>query len=353
MALEFRYATEDDAPAIYDLVQAAFAEYRGTIPVPPGALGDTVEDFRAAAALGTTVLVYDMPDYLAFEPGVLVATARYEPRDGYLYIGRVAVNPDYRKRSIGTLLMLNIEDLAPMLGYSRLYLGTRASMPSNLSFYKRLGYRVVKEEPHPRGPDVNVWFEKDLTSDDVSRLRLGEIVDAVRDLPGKVLEHVSYSGVASRLHPNSGNRSLLYIGGEVSLSFQDVPPRYLDYVKDPGSASAYTLRVELTLRPGYGKQEYIYIEASRDSIWGPFLGTPLRYVDLLGWIGIPFFCRFTFDAGAIYVGTGHRHVLGNADDIVIASEAGWHDLDPPALDLMAHFTPTSNPKSKIQNPKSK
>lgn len=149
------------------MVQAAFAEYTGTIPVPPGALGDNVDDFRAALAEGRTVLAFvgdvEFTDgTLDFSRATPVGTARYEPREDHLYVGRVAVHPNFRRQGIGEELMAYIERVAPTIGYNKLYLGTRASMPGNLAFYEKLGYRVVKEEPHPRGPDVNIWFEKEL-----------------------------------------------------------------------------------------------------------------------------------------------------------------------------------------------
>ena len=168
MPIFFRYATEQDAEAVHALIQAAFAEYIDTIPVPPGALSDTVEDARKVISVGRTLLAYVTDEELAdgnppITQATLAGTARYEPREDYLYVGRVAVHPDYRRHGIGKALMEFIELLAPTLGYTRLYLGTRISMPGNIAFYECLGYRIVKEDPHPRGPDFNVWFEKELS----------------------------------------------------------------------------------------------------------------------------------------------------------------------------------------------
>src|SRR5438477_3110125 len=129
MPLLFRYATEQDADSLHELIQAAFAEYRGTIPVPPGALNETVEDTRKAASEGRVLLAFD------FDPAVedttvdlkeanLVGTARYDVRDGYLYVGRVAVHPDRRGQGIGAALMHNLERLAPKLDRTRIRLAT-------------------------------------------------------------------------------------------------------------------------------------------------------------------------------------------------------------------------------------
>ncbi|HST03548.1 MAG TPA: GNAT family N-acetyltransferase [Chloroflexia bacterium] len=165
MSFIFKHATEEDASAVHALIQLAFGEYVGMLAVPPGALNDTLEDTLAAVREGHTILLsVDDPDGEGNGSSngntKLVGTARYEMRPEYLYVGRVAVHPDYRRQGIGAMLMRHIEGLAPDLGYGRLYLGTRASMPGNVAFYEQLGYTVVKQEPHPRGPDLNVWFEK-------------------------------------------------------------------------------------------------------------------------------------------------------------------------------------------------
>jgi ribosomal protein S18 acetylase RimI-like enzyme len=155
MALAFRYATAEDARAIHGLIQAAFAEYAESVPVTPGAVLETPEDARQAAS-ETRVL-------LAFEAdGTLVGTARHALVEDALWIGRVAVHPGYRRRGIGRAIMLEMERVARRLGCARLRLSTRDSMPGNLSFYKELGYHIVGSEPHPRGPDVIVHFEKGL-----------------------------------------------------------------------------------------------------------------------------------------------------------------------------------------------
>ncbi len=99
---------------------------------------------------------------LAYDGAQAVGSVRYEVRPDCLYVGRLAVLPSHRGRGVGAALMQFAESLAPGFERSKVYLGTRASMPGNIAFYERLGYRIVKREPHPRGPDINVWFEKEL-----------------------------------------------------------------------------------------------------------------------------------------------------------------------------------------------
>lgn len=157
MTHKIRYAATEDAPLLHGIIQAAFAEYRGAIAVPPGALSETLEEVERAITEGKVLLAYDGAQ--------AVGTVRYEVRPDCLYVGRLAVLPSHRGRRVGATLMAYVESLAPGLGRTRLYLGTRLSMPGNIAFYERLGYRIVHTEPHPRGDDTNVWFEKELRLD--------------------------------------------------------------------------------------------------------------------------------------------------------------------------------------------
>ncbi len=155
MNLQIRQAAIEDAAAVYAIVQAAFAEYRDALPVSVGALDETQTDVLEAISAGQVLL--------ALQAEVAVGTVRYEAQPGYLYVGRLAVLPACRGCGIGAALMAHIECLAPSLGRSRIQLGTRQSIPANITFYERLGYTIVERMSHPRGPDIVVCFEKELT----------------------------------------------------------------------------------------------------------------------------------------------------------------------------------------------
>jgi len=66
-----------------------------------------------------------------------------------------------------------MEKLALSLDRATVKLGTRRSMPGNIAFYKRLGYRVFSTEPHKKGPDTIVWFEKELPAAVASQQNAG------------------------------------------------------------------------------------------------------------------------------------------------------------------------------------
>jgi GNAT superfamily N-acetyltransferase len=155
MRIEIREAIRQDAQIVHSLVQAAFSEYRGVVVPPTEAENETLEAVVRDIEAGVVLV--------AWRGEEAIGTARYELRPDCLYARRVAVPPEYRGQGVGDALMLHLEDLARSLGYERVSLSTRRSLPRNLAFYLRLGYRITKEEPHHRGPDWTVWFEKDLS----------------------------------------------------------------------------------------------------------------------------------------------------------------------------------------------
>ncbi|MBV9898661.1 MAG: GNAT family N-acetyltransferase [Chloroflexi bacterium] len=121
-------------------MREAFAEYDGKLPQPSGALRETVEDVRRAMAEGGAAL--------AFIGETGVGSARYLLEADALYVGRVAVLPGYRRRGIASALMAFMEQHAREMGLTRVHIGVRESLPSNLALYESLGYERVNVEPH-------------------------------------------------------------------------------------------------------------------------------------------------------------------------------------------------------------
>jgi GNAT superfamily N-acetyltransferase len=138
-------AEPDDAAIVRRIMQEAFAEYEDVLRPPSGSHRETVEQVEAAIKEGGAVLVWD-----GTQP---VGSARYLLEEGALYVGRVSVLPSHRRRGIATLIMAWMERRALELGVSRVRVGVRMSLPSNVELYRRLGYRLIAVEEHPRGPD--------------------------------------------------------------------------------------------------------------------------------------------------------------------------------------------------------
>ncbi len=156
MVLQFKLAIPDQAPLVHQIVQSAFAQYIGKMPMPPEALNETLEEVTQVIGQGQTILAWDGP--------TAIATVRYQVHPDSLYARRLAVLPSYRGQGVGVALMEYLEELAPRLGCNLITLNTRQSIRYNLEFYQKLGYQITKFEPYPKAQDVTVWFSKQLLS---------------------------------------------------------------------------------------------------------------------------------------------------------------------------------------------
>jgi ribosomal protein S18 acetylase RimI-like enzyme len=121
-------------------MRSAFAEYAGKLPQESGALRESLADVQNAMAQGGAVLAFigDLP----------VGSARFEPDGDGLYVGRVAVLPEYRRQGIASALMAFLEDHARATRKAWIRIGVRESLPSNIALYETLGYETLKVEPH-------------------------------------------------------------------------------------------------------------------------------------------------------------------------------------------------------------
>ena len=86
-------ATAQAATTLCALIHAAFAGYRDVLDPPSGAHAETPETIAGKLAHGGGLLAYvdDVP----------VAGVVYQPQNTHMYLGRLAVLPDYRGRGIG------------------------------------------------------------------------------------------------------------------------------------------------------------------------------------------------------------------------------------------------------------
>ena len=151
-AIRVVQARPDDAALVHRIMRAAFAEYLGVLDPPSGSNDETVEDVRRAIASGGALLAWD--------GDVAVGSARYEPREDVLYVGRVSVLPEYRRKGVASALMQHAELIARQRGLSAVEVGVRASLPSNVGLYQQLGFVLTRVDPHPRGPDQSICMVK-------------------------------------------------------------------------------------------------------------------------------------------------------------------------------------------------
>jgi ribosomal protein S18 acetylase RimI-like enzyme len=151
-----RAAHASEAARVAQVIRASFAEYRGILDPPSGALALDVHGVRSLMALG---------GILACESeGRIVACVFHRVHAEHVYLGRLAVLPAFRGRRLGARLVAEVEALAVAAGRDRVRLGVRLALPRNRAFFERLGYREVGLDSH-EGMTVPTfaWLEKRIT----------------------------------------------------------------------------------------------------------------------------------------------------------------------------------------------
>ena len=108
--------------------------------------------FEASAAQAETLVK------AALNPGI----DSFALQPGTLYVGRVSVVPEFRRRGVASRMMRFIEAHAPSLGRDSVSLKARGALPSNVELYRSLGYEVLVERAHPRGDDRELLMVKRL-----------------------------------------------------------------------------------------------------------------------------------------------------------------------------------------------
>jgi ribosomal protein S18 acetylase RimI-like enzyme len=356
MQLMTRTAGVEDAELVHGLIQAAFEEYRDTVPVLPGALNETLEEVRARVAEGRTLLVFNSSGFGTLagladaKPGETVTfdlmamldtftepvgTIAYEPREGYMYVGRVAVHPEWRRQGIGRMLMQHIEEMAPPLGLTRLRLGTRESMPNNVAFYESLGYRIVEREPHSRGPDTLLWFEKELEGVPTPTKLVWERAAILGELPGKKLKSVRYWCLPQALSRSELDTPMLNLRGEVEIAFEDVGSYYLSWGRTGFRGPYHCISVQ---RESFANPRALQrFEAGQTKLWKPFIGRNLMGVSLKSFEPTPYVIRLAFETGNVYIGNGDATSVGFGDGegVLLRSESEWqkHHAGPEMVVL--------------------
>lgn len=130
----------EDLPEVLKVQKAAFAsvaQESGKPDIPP--MTETIEqitdDFERMAIFKYTL------------DGKIVGTVRACPvENNDCYIGRLSVHPDYQRRGIGQSLMFAVHDAYKEC--SGFILFTAQDSEKNISFYKKLGYRIISVQNH-------------------------------------------------------------------------------------------------------------------------------------------------------------------------------------------------------------
>ena len=148
-------ASVDDVPLVYQIMQAAFAEYLGVLNPPSGVHAETVDDVTHAMREGGAVL--------AWIGNQAVGSARYAfLENGHCYVGRVSVLPQYRGQGIASAIMLCVEGVARDHGCTAMEIAVRLILDSNVHLYERIGYQISETFEHPKGGSMVATMVKPL-----------------------------------------------------------------------------------------------------------------------------------------------------------------------------------------------
>lgn len=126
-------ATYDDLQEILQLQYLAYqteAALFGNKEIPPlkQTLDEVVEEFNSG-------IILKMID----ENNRIIGSVRANELDGTVYIGKLMIHPDYRRKGFASRLMTEIENHFPNKRYE-LFTSTRSI--DNIRLYTRLGYKI-------------------------------------------------------------------------------------------------------------------------------------------------------------------------------------------------------------------
>ena len=143
--IELRQAVATDAPAIRELTRSAYAKWVPLIGREPK---PTTADYDDAVAKHRFDLLY--------VEGTLAALIETIRETDHLLVENVAVSPSFQGRGLGRRLMAHAEELATSSGFGEIRLYTNQRFAENIALYRRLGYRVDREDELPVGTVVHM-----------------------------------------------------------------------------------------------------------------------------------------------------------------------------------------------------
>ena len=152
-----RQAGPADAPAVRALTREAYAKWvavTGREPLPMRV------DYDEAVLKHRFDLLYEGETLAALIETAPESSAGPETAPDHLLVVNVAVAPAFQGRGLGRQLMAHAERLTADAGFAEIRLYTNSLMAENIALYKRLGYRIDREQPF--GTSIQVFMSKAL-----------------------------------------------------------------------------------------------------------------------------------------------------------------------------------------------
>lgn len=151
----FVHAQLTDAAALLAVIQAAYAEFLGKLDPPSGAFAETESSNSAKLGKGGAIK--------ALAGDMLIGGVLYEPKGDFMYFGRLAVLPAWRRGGVAQGLIAGVEECTQAVGMNRVQIGVRLVLPAHQAYYEGLGYRPIAYECHPGFTQpTSVTMEKQL-----------------------------------------------------------------------------------------------------------------------------------------------------------------------------------------------
>lgn len=139
-----RAAKAGDAGKVASLLHRAFAEYDGKLLPRPRALEETGETILQQLNVGGGGVAIS-------RSRVMCGSVLYQPDPRGLYLGRLAVHPEWRGLGIATALIAFVEETARGQRLPAVTLNVRINLLENIEFFSGLGFRAVGRKPHEGG----------------------------------------------------------------------------------------------------------------------------------------------------------------------------------------------------------
>lgn len=141
--------------ALLSLILTSFAYMEGLIDPPSSVHRLTPESLEAKAA-GET-------GFVALDGDAIAGCVFLADRGDHLYLGKLAVDPDYQGRGIGRALLAAAERHAAAIGRPAIMLQARIELTGNHATFSKMGFREVARTAH-EGFDrpTSITFRKDL-----------------------------------------------------------------------------------------------------------------------------------------------------------------------------------------------
>lgn len=154
-AVFFTHAHTTDAANVLQVILGAYAEFRGKLEPPSGAFAESEKSIQAKLDKGGAIK--------ASANRELIGCVIYEPQGDFMYFGRLAVLPAWRRFGVARGLIAAVEEQTKAAGLNRVQIGVRLVLPAHQAYYEALGYQPIEYTCHPGfAQPTSVTMEKQL-----------------------------------------------------------------------------------------------------------------------------------------------------------------------------------------------